>query len=135
MTNHPHDDILLKAVLQLLDTDDLQALNRHLKKCPECTERLSRTQAEVALLGSVEIPAEMPDARLPEARRINFMPLLKAAAILVVGFAGGFAVSELLQQESVCVKAQTLQVSSPVIQPDSFISCEEVDTRFNDEAI
>jgi len=135
MNDHLTEDILLKVVLESLEPDELQDVNRHLKKCPECTASLLQMQKEVAGLGKVEVPVEIPDLPLPKAQQIKMTPWLKAAAILIIGFAGGYGTAELLKSDQVYVKPQTIQVESPVVKPGSFITCQEIDTHYSEEAI
>jgi hypothetical protein len=113
---HPSDDQLLELSLQLLDDDETLLLREHLDQCDQCRERFARTLSDTALLGSVRAGVEPPLMPSLRAHRIMFSPILKAAALLVLGFFGGLAAADLVRKPEVNVVPSYLIVSSP---PDS----------------
>lgn len=113
--NHPTDDTLLRLVLELLDEDESHSVRGHLEMCADCRARYERMRANTDMLGSISPDVEAPS--LPSRTHVvRFHPLLKAAALLAVGFFGGFAASAVTNKPPVNVVPSCLVTSSP---PDS----------------
>jgi anti-sigma factor RsiW len=101
--SHPPDDKLLELVLDLLDESEVQTLREHLSECADCQARFARIHSRTEVLGSVS-PAGRPPAYPGRRSRPRVLPsILKAAALLLLGFCGGFATGEYVRPESVNV--------------------------------
>jgi hypothetical protein len=126
--SHPPDDKLLELVLDLLDESEVQTLREHLSECADCQARFARIHSRTEVLGSVS-PAGRPPAYPGRRSRPRVLPsILKAAALLLLGFCGGFATGEYVRPESVNVVPSCLAASSP---PDSVARYAASDaTRF-----
>jgi hypothetical protein len=117
---HPSDDKLLELALELFDDAETRSLQEHVSLCAECRARFERIRSNTDLLGSISPVSNAPPMPLWRARRPVLYPLLKAAALLVVGFLGGLAAADLVRKPEVNVVPSYLIVSSP---PDSITRC------------
>jgi hypothetical protein len=114
--NHPSDDTLLQLALELFDDDENAALHGHLDHCADCRAHYEHIRANMQLLGSIAPDVEAPSLPRQKTRVVRFHPLLKAAALLAVGFFGGFAASAFVNEPPVNVVPSYLVTSLP---PDS----------------
>jgi len=101
--SHPHDDKLLELALELLDADASQAVRDHLRVCEECRARFERIERTNALLGGITPSADLPALPVRRARVHAFRPILRAAAVLLLGFVCGYGTSLLVRPEPVTV--------------------------------
>jgi anti-sigma factor RsiW len=124
---HPDEDTMLKSVLGILEEPEERQLQEHVKECPECQARLEKLLNDTKIIGSLELDIISPTIPLPKPMRINWMPLLRAAALLLIGFMVGFGSSNLSHREAVNVIPQRLQVASPAGGAVQYSSCEPVD--------
>jgi len=122
--NHINDDALLKRVLQLLEKDDLEEQDRHLSGCSLCTTRLAEISDETNILGSIEPDIQVPEIPLPRSDRSLSFRLMKIAALLIIGFVAGYAVSR--SSGISLVTIVPYQVSHATVQPplSQFTVCE-----------
>jgi len=118
--NHPSEDQFLKLWLEVLDDGETRSVREHLQECSECRVRYERICAQTAALGSVRARIEPPAVPVKRTRVYRFSPLLKAAALLVVGFFGGLAAADLVRKPEIHVVPSYLIVSTP---PDSVARC------------
>jgi hypothetical protein len=128
---HPDDDTLLKSALGLLDEQEEAALQSHISQCDDCRERINRIKNDTDVIGSLELDIGTPEIPLPTPHHIAYMSLLKAVALILVGFAVGYGTSTLSHRESVNVIPQQLQTSSPVGTAVQYSSCEPVDLNIS----
>jgi len=95
---HLDADQLLKLSLDLLEADELPAVQAHLASCPECRSKLAQWDGDVKLLGSLRVsgdPIPMPRRR---AVWIIESPFLRAAAVLIIVIGiGSLSVSSTLR--------------------------------------
>ena len=103
--NHPSEDQLLQYSLTLLDEQERQAVEQHLALCDSCRSCLNEIGQDVSRLSSLRIPssAEYPPFGV---RRSSFVAAswLRIAAVLLLGFLGGFATSRVIQPELIVVR-------------------------------
>lgn len=126
---HYDDDILLKSVLQLLDDGEETEVRGHLSQCQDCSRRLEILKAETGVIGGF-VPHVAPNVPpLPQAKRISFAPLLKVAAILVIGFLAGYLTSEWTRPDPVNVVPQNLTTNAQSAPVSDFTTCEQIDIR------
>jgi hypothetical protein len=94
--NHLTDDILLQRILELLDRDEEWRVSGHLSQCRECQMRFEKMKVDTELLGSLKLIADPP--RLPQIlyRRNFSSSFWKVAAILLIGFLGGWGSARLI---------------------------------------
>ena len=79
------------------------------------------------VIGSIDLDTGLSDVPMPKQFRVAYMPILKAAALILIGFAVGFGSSRLSHREPVTVIPQRLQVGSPSGSIVQYTSCEPID--------
>lgn len=126
---HYNDDTLLKSVLHLLDKGEETDVRDHLSRCAKCSRRLDILKAETEVIGSFVPHVAQNVPPLPQAKRISFAPLLKVAAILVVGFLAGYLTSEWTRPDPISVVPQNLATKGHSTPNTDFTTCEQIDIR------
>jgi hypothetical protein len=124
---HPDDDTLLKSVLGIMDEQEKAALESHISQCEDCRERIDGIKKSTDIIGGLVLDTGVSDIRLPADHRVAFKSLLKAAALILIGFAIGYGTSILAHRESVNVIPQQLQASPLKGTAVQYSSCEPVD--------
>jgi hypothetical protein len=124
---HPDEDTLLKSVLGILEESEERQVQQHLAECPECQTRLEKLRKDTEIIGSLELETMAPEIPFPKPVRINFMPVIKVAALLLIGFIVGFGSSNLSHREAVNVIPQRLQVNPPMEKAIQYSACEPID--------
>ena len=129
---HPDHDTLLKSVLRLLDEQEEEALQDHISQCENCQERIGKIKKDIEIIGSLEPDTGIIDIPLPGPHRNAYIPILKAAALILIGFAIGYGTSILSHGGSVNVIPQQLQTTAPTGTGIQYSSCEPIDlnTRY-----
>lgn len=125
--DHLNDDILLKSALGLLDEAEEKRIEDHVKTCDQCRNQRNSMNHQIEIIGSFEPKLDVQAYPLPRARSIPFLPLLKAAAILIIGFMLGYLTSELSQPRAVSVMEQQLITKAPVTTMATYKTAEQVD--------
>ncbi len=125
--NHPSDDLLLKAELELLDEPGARELAEHLAQCEPCRARMEKIQNDTRLLGEVRASGTVPPLPKPRAQTGIMYTLLKAAALLIVGFLAGFTASRYSCPPPVTVVQSYLTASTPADTITQFAVCDPVD--------
>ena len=125
---HISEDILLKSTLKLLENGEEASVQMHLSQCDECRNRYFQVKQENEIIGSFDPQFEVEVPPLPKAKKITFMPLLKAAAILAIGFLTGFLVNEWARPNPVNVIPQNIMTKAQVTTTVDYVTCE-VDVR------
>ena len=121
---HIAEETLLKSSLRLLENGEEARVQMHLSQCDECRNKYFVMKQENEIIGSIDPPFEMEAPPLPRAKRISFMPLFKAAAILAVGFLTGYLVNEWARSAPVNVIPQNLMPKAQVTTTVDYVSCE-----------
>jgi anti-sigma factor RsiW len=129
--SHPNEDQLLKLVLELLDTDETRQIKEHLAECEPCRQRLEEIQSQTEMIGSIEPEIDREFYPLPATKRVRSVMLLKAAALILIGFLAGYGASQFSQPEPVNVVPQRIQVTSDEGSVTDFTICESVDLTGN----
>ena len=124
---HYDEDALLKQVLGLLDLEKKQQLEAHLDECEECRLKYHALQGQVGTLGSVRVERKWEAPPLPKVKFVSLKPLLRAAAILILGFAIGYLTSELSRTSTVHVVPQQFAYQAAQPPGGSAVHCEVVD--------
>lgn len=122
--NHIAEDTLLKSALKLLENGEEARVQMHLSQCDECRNRYFEMKQENEVIGSVDPQVEMEAPPMPMAKRITFVPLLKAAAILAIGFLTGYLVNEWTRPCPVNVVPQNLMTKAQVTTTVDYVTCE-----------
>ena len=129
--NHIDNDTLLKFVLELLDDQENKRIQEHLSQCERCRATLENTQRQIDIIGSIDPEIDALHYPLPRAQHISFLPVLKAAALVLIGFVVGVGTANLHQPEQVNVVPQHIELSSPQSPAAAFTSCESLDIYTN----
>ncbi len=111
--NHIDHDLLLKYALQLLDEADTGHVRTHLAACPACSSRLADLETDTRTISGLDPRIEPSPLPLPIQNPLPVLTYMKLAVALVIGFVGGFLLSELQDQGSVRIVAQHLVPESP----------------------
>lgn len=121
---HLNEDILLKLSLDLLDGEEQTQALSHLAECGECREAFAKLKQDTDRLG--DFAPELADISypLPRAKSSSKLWLLRAAALLLIGFAGGMGVSNYFHGDCVNVFAYSAQGSQPTVAEDGLVVCE-----------
>jgi len=123
--NHINEDKLLEYALEVLpDRAESDVIERHLESCPDCAAILEKIRGDLELLGSIR--PNHPVLKIPFRRaRIRFVySLIKAAALLILGMAAGYGISNWINEEPAVVSQAYLRLSPP---PDSTLGFAAAD--------
>lgn len=131
MKKHISEDTLLKFQLELLEGPDERRVREHLSGCEKCSRRLEDLQKQTDIIKSFELDIGETVYPLPRGRRVTFMPLLKAAAVLAIGFLAGYLTSELTRPHPVDVVGQTLIPKAQVTSISRYTPCEPTDLQMS----
>jgi hypothetical protein len=124
--NHFEDDIILKFVLETLDDDKTAVIKKHLMECEICSAKFNKTKKQIEVISSYN--SEVEDVYYPLPKRNNtFNVWLKRAAVLIIGFIGGYITSVLSQPDQITVVEQHLITKTPAVSVIHFNSCPNVD--------
>ncbi len=90
---HVTEDDLLKFALETCDDAEAQAIGEHVAACDECRERLALLRRDIAIIAGVQPEAERIPLPFRSYRPSVWRAAMRMAAVLLVGFVGGLAVS------------------------------------------
>jgi len=124
---HYDEDTLLKQALGLLDLEERQRLDAHLNECESCRRGYRDLQEQIGVLGSVQVEKRWEAPPLPKTKFVSLNPLLRAAAILILGFAIGYFTSELSRPPAVNVVPQQFAYQAAQPPMGSAVLCEVID--------
>ncbi len=96
-TSHYEEDILLGHLLETLDPEQDTAVEQHLKHCSQCSASLAAIEADLVALKGLNIPVYAPSIPYPGRVSGELKMLLRAAALIVLGFGLG-TMSQLLNK-------------------------------------
>ncbi len=125
--NHISDDQVLAFVLGTLDEKERAQVAEHVTVCNDCAARVEEARREVNALGGVQTVIPVPEIPLPVNRGTVWREIVKAAAVLLVGFAIGWAVTSQRAPEVVTVVPYAVNASAPV--DSGLVASEAVDLR------
>jgi len=114
---HPTEDALLSFALEVIEDPSAQeAIAAHLAGCPECAAHWSRLQRELGIIGGLRPRGRRLAMPGTQPRPARAMVLLRAAALLVVGFALGLGAAERAHRAPAFVAPAYMTLAPP---PDS----------------
>ena len=114
--NHITEDNLLAYALETDNGDDHRDIENHLQSCPQCRKRLAKVRSDIDKIAGIGTPPLDKPAVIPPGRQSDLRPLLRAAAVLVIGMAIGYSAALWTQSEPVTVRPQYM---SPAAAHDS----------------
>jgi len=120
---HPDEDLLLKSVLALLPAEEEQQLQNHLAACEDCHRCHRRLAGEIELIGGLEPAVATTLFPMPRRPRAVAVAWLKIAALLVMAFLAGHAVSRISQPEPIRVVPHYFQPRFPEVTLQSMSVC------------
>jgi anti-sigma factor RsiW len=90
---HVTEDDLLKFALETCDDAEAREIREHLASCDTCRERLEALRSDIATIAGVR--PEVERISLPSRSRhpSPWRAFVRMAAVLLIGFVGGLAVS------------------------------------------
>lgn len=125
--NHLDGDTILKYALETLEPPEAHEVTTHLAVCPACRERRDALTDELRHISNLDWPvAGAVPARLPGRRSLPRF-ILKAAAILAVGFALGYTAARWSDRSEPPVVGQQYQPASVPVSLSQPPHCEDVD--------
>jgi hypothetical protein len=110
---HLSDDTLLQCCLNLLEPVEVRLADEHIKVCDSCRKRYEVIQAETLLLGTVRGDAPAPPLPARSYSSVFMRTLLRAAALLLLGFLTGFGTSRWTTREPINVVPSYLLTQPP----------------------
>jgi hypothetical protein len=95
--SHIDEDKLLGYVLEVIERQsERDEIAEHLAGCAECRARLEEIRGDVELIGNVRPYGQVLRISNPRAQRWGVYPVLRAAAMIVLGIFVGFGASSLV---------------------------------------
>lgn len=123
---HFNEETIIKYSLEILDDDESKKVREHLNECEVCLATLKSIAKQNKLITGYNPQIEsifIPVSKL----KSNNLTWLKRAAIIIVGFVLGYAVSIIFQPEKVVVVEQFSISKSPYNYSTTFSICPSVD--------
>jgi len=125
---HPDEDTLLKYALEVLEGSEVEDVKRHLEVCDACRDQFHTIHEQLGRMKTVSFPVETPDLPLPStARRRTMSTVLRAAAVLLVGFILGYGTALLSEPQSSIVVSQQFRPKTPQVSVTRHTPAEQVD--------
>jgi len=90
---HVTEDDLLKFALETCDDAEVQAISEHLASCDACRERLAYLCGDIAAIAGVRPEVKSIPLPFRSQRPSAWKTVARMAAILLLGFVSGLAVS------------------------------------------
>ena len=112
--NHISEDKLLELALEIIENDaERKAIEKHMQNCSQCSRRLEIIRGDIDTIAGVKGPIIPLPAQFPRQRWHIGYTILRIAALLVFGFAAGYAISNLAHREPANVVPSYLNLSPP----------------------
>jgi anti-sigma factor RsiW len=90
---HVTEDDLLKFALEACDDSEAKTISEHLAACDTCRERLAHLRDDIAAIDGVRPKMERIPLPRRQFRSSAWRAVARMAAVLVIGFVSGMAVS------------------------------------------
>lgn len=130
--DHISEDNLLAYALEVLDNEaDRAEIEAHLKTCSNCRASLAGIHADINSISGIKGQFDGAEIYFPRKKKSFGYALLKAAALIMLGFLGGLVVSGNLHHEPVSISASYLKLSPPADSALGFTACDA--TEINSE--
>lgn len=112
--NHLSEDNLLRHALEAYESDDeRQHITAHLETCDDCRTRLAVIEDDVGVIAGVRPQRRVLQLPAPRHSRINVYSLLRAAALVILGVALGYGLSNRTRSETVQITSAYVTLSPP----------------------
>jgi hypothetical protein len=90
---HVTEDDLLKFALETCDDAEARAIREHLASCDTCRESLESLRSDIATIAGVRPEVERISLPARPRHPSSWRAVVRMAAVLLIGFVGGLAVS------------------------------------------
>lgn len=90
---HVTEDDLLKFALETCDNAEAQVISEHVAACDACRERLAHLRGDIAIVAGVRPEVKSIPLPFRSHRPSVWRAVARMAAVLLIGFVGGVAVS------------------------------------------
>ncbi len=111
---HISEDKLLEYVLEITENDKEQsAIEEHLEACQSCHSRLKELRSDIDVISSVRPHRPVGVTPVGSRRHNAVYPLLRAAALIVIGLGIGYGASVWQKDEPARVVSQYMRLSVP----------------------
>ncbi len=125
---HISEDKLLEYALEIVEDDiERDKIEEHLEACQSCRSRLNEVENDIDVISSVR--PHRPVAATPVGPRWRHAvyPLLRAAALIVIGLGMGFGASAWLGDKPARVVSQYVTLSSPADSVSRYAASDATD--------
>jgi len=112
--SHLSEDDLLRHALDAYETEsERQTTMAHLETCDACRARLADTETDIGVIAGVRPQRRVLQLPAPRPSRINVYSLLRAAALVILGIALGYGISNRTRPESVQITPAYVSLEPP----------------------
>jgi hypothetical protein len=113
MTHKTEDQLLAYALEVTASDEERDDITAHLEACSECRERLESLEKDIELIGAVRPRRQALSMPQSSPRQTVGLAILRAAALIVVGFLVGLGTSSWADREPVFLSPTYLVLSPP----------------------
>jgi hypothetical protein len=111
---HRTEDELLAYALEVVDSDEERdAIAAHVAECPECRQRLEHLRQDIEVIGGVRPRRQVLRTPYPRQRLAVAHGIIRAAALVVLGFLVGLGASSWAGREPVFLSRAYVELSPP----------------------
>lgn len=125
---HFDEETILKFALGIPENEETWVIKNHISECELCSSKLDNIKDELKTIGSFD-PKISNKHFLPAIKENELYIWMKIAAVLILGFLGGYFTSDYLQPVQVNVVAQKIIPKVPPSDSTDFIYCPDIDIR------
>jgi hypothetical protein len=112
--NHLSEDDLLRHALEAYESDDeRQRTTAHLETCDDCRVRLAAVEDDVGVIAGVRPQRRVLQLPAPRHPGLNVYSLLRAAALVILGVALGYGLSNRTPTETIQITSAYVTLSPP----------------------
>lgn len=131
--NHLSEDDLLRHALEAYEREDeSQIALVHLETCAECRARLADIERDIGVVAGVRPQRRVLQLPSPRPSRMSVYSFLRAAALVILGVALGYGLSNRNRPESVQVTSAYVSLSPPADSLRRYVASDatEVPARY-----
>ncbi|MFH1374177.1 MAG: hypothetical protein ABII79_10305 [bacterium] len=125
---HISEDKLIEYALEIVDVDNERAeIEEHLETCQLCRSRLREVRSDIDTISSIRL--DRPVAATPSSTTWHdaVYPLLRVAALIVIGLVAGFGTSLWFEDKPARVVSQYVTLSSPADSVSRYAASDATD--------
>ena len=95
--HHPDKDQILKFVLNTLENEESESVDKHLSECNECRQMHSEMKIETDIIAGFDPTFRIEAPPFINSNKRNLSLLFRIAAVLLIGFFLGYSASFISQ--------------------------------------